>query len=241
MAGSQKIKSKPDTPRKSARNAHKGTIVTAEPIAQNPPWAPCLGMAREERAHTLTHSFTGTHTHTLSHTFTLTGTLTLTHTHTHTHAVTHSYTHTHALKMHSHTCMHPQIHSHLHIQTHTHTPHQKGSQRDPEPEPACQLWHYGSQPEAEEDPLHPEHTGPPRAPHPEHCASAPTWSRRGCAKARPWMALAGLQALSCPCQAGSCPCLTLLSGSTSRQPSGVWPSLSLLAATSHSALGGCQL
>ena len=142
-----------------------------------------------------------------------------------------------ALETHSITS----IHSHLHIQTHTHTPHQKGSQRDPEPEPACQLWHYGSQPEAEEDPLHPEHTGPPRAPHPEHCASAPTWSRRGCAKARPWMALAGLQALSCPCQAGSCPCLTLLSGSTSRQPSGVWPSLSLLAATSHSALGGCQL
>ena len=55
--------------------------MTAEPTARNPPWAPCLGMAREEGAHTLTHSFTGTHTHSLFHTLTLTGTLTFIHTH----------------------------------------------------------------------------------------------------------------------------------------------------------------
>lgn len=179
---------------------------------------------------------------------------------THAHTLIHGDTHPQSLPY-SHTNRHPYIHTHtrarphskciltlacilksIHIYTYRHTliHHIRRGARGP-PEPACQLWRYGSQPEAEEGPLRPEHTGPPRAPQPEHCASAPTWSRRGCAKARPWMALAGLQALSCPCQAGSCPCLTPLSGSTSRQPSGVWPSLSLLAATSHSALGGCQL
>lgn len=140
----------------------------------------------------LTHSFTGPHTHILLQTLTLTGTLTFTQTHKQLHTHTHTHMHSKCIltlacilkSMHTCICRHTLIH---------HT--RRGARA------GCQLWHYGPQPEAEEDPLHPEHTRPPGAPHPEHCASAPPGSRRGCAKARPRMALAGLQALSCPCQA----------------------------------------
>lgn len=94
VAGNQKIKSKPDTPRKSARNARKGTMVTAGAPSPKPSMGPILGdglQGRGTHAHTLIHGHTHPHSLAYSHT----NRHPYIHTHAHTYKQSHTHTHTH--------------------------------------------------------------------------------------------------------------------------------------------------
>lgn len=89
----------------------------------------------------LTHSFMGTHTHILLHTHTNRRPYIHTHTHTSSRTLIHTHTCTQNAFSHLHASSDPFIYTYEHTLTAT----QKGSQRDPEPEPGCQLWPTGQQ------------------------------------------------------------------------------------------------
>lgn len=194
--------------------------------------------------HTPVHTYTHMHTHTawVHHMDTPTPAITRALTHRHAHARV--VLHTHNAFSYLHISSHPFISTHAHA----HTPVRPHT--EPVGEPGYQVGAQRFLTRTRWGPPAPSRAhGHPwlrlqalcSCVHLEASNEVQPQSRQGCARARAGTSQAPGPFLSPPHQVGPCPCLARLSGSTSRQPSGAWLGLSLLAATSHSELGRRQL